>query len=177
MSAPVGTLGGETTTDRGDMITMTLPDFTQAGDPGRWHFEDRYGSTTDLVGDFLGMGSSHRPYHKHVFPPYAAPRQHCSTCRWMEVRIFQEAGDRDATGGRYLVVRTGQSIVPEEEIRTTFGYLDSAPGLVNALITWSEDGVGRFGYVERRALEQAAQYDEDIHAAYTAVLKNAGVDT
>lgn len=150
----------------------TLPDFTQAGQPGDWDFQDRYGSRTALDGDFLGMGSSHRPYHKHAFPPYAAPKQHCSTCRWMEVRIFQEVvGEDGAASNRYLVVRTGQTIVPGEEVRTTFGYLDTAPEVVNALITWGEDGRGTLGYVERRALEQAAQYDGALEEAYKAALR------
>lgn len=142
-----------------------LPDFTQAGQCGDWEFTDRYGSTTVLNGDFLGVGSSHRPSHKHAFPPYAAPKQHCSTCRWMEVRIFQEA----AEARRYLMVRTGRSVVPDEETRTTFGWLDTAADLVNALVTW-EGGRGSIGYVERRALEQAAQYDDDLQSAYDAAL-------
>lgn len=174
MNALLGTLGMEATTDRGDMImTTTLPAFTQAGECGDWTFTDRYGSTTDLDGDFLGMGSSHRPFHKHSFPPYAEPRQHCSTCRWMEVRIFQEVRSDDASR-RYLVVRTGQTIVPGEERRTTFGYLDTAADLVNALVTW-EEGRGRLGYVERRALEQAASYDRDLQSAYDAA-RDGGVE-
>lgn len=174
MSVALGTLMGDTTTDRGD-TTMAddLPDFTHAGQPGDWHFEDRYGSETDLDGDFLGMGSSNRPFHKHAFPPYAEPKQHCSTCRWMEVRIFQENENPDGgeRSGRYLIVRTGRSIVPDEETRTTFGYQDSGSGVVNALITWNDIGQGALPYVERRALEQAAQYDDSIREAYEAALR------
>lgn len=172
MNAPLGTLMGDTTTDRGD-TTMAdeLPDFTHAGRPGDWHFEDRYGSETDLDGDFLGMGSSNRPFHKHAFPPYAEPKQHCSTCRWMEVRIFQEADNLGGPYARYLIVRTGRSIVPGEETRTTFGYQESGTGVVNALITWNDAGQGSLPYVERRALEQASQYDDLIRAAYEAALR------
>lgn len=174
MNAPLGTLGVDTTTDRGDTtMALTLPAFTEAGDLGVWNFEDRYGSRTELEGDFLGMGSTHRPYHKHAFPPYAEPRQHCSTCRWMELRIFQEC-ERPEGGerlGRYLIVRTGQSVVPDEEVRTTFGYLDTASEVVNALITWSEEGRGSLNYVERRALEQASAYDDELKEAYEAALR------
>lgn len=168
MSVRMGTLGVDTTTDRGDTtMSADLPDFTQAGQPGTWEFTDRYDSSTTLDGDFLGMGSSRRPYHKHAFPPYAESGQHCSTCRWMELRIFQQDA---CCGSAYLIVRTGQSIVLGEEIRTTFGYLATGVEVVNALISWSPEGRGSLGYVERRALEQASQYDDAIRTAYEAAL-------
>lgn len=141
---------------------QNLPDFTRAGSLGEWEFTDRYGSEAGLRGHFLGMGSSHRPYHKHAFPPYAAPKQHCSTCRWMELRLFQETGGEE----RYLLVRTGRSDVPGEETRTSFGWSETAADVVSALVTWTEDGASALGYVERRALEQATAYDDDLHAAY-----------
>lgn len=150
-----------------------LPDFTQAGVSGTWHFEDRYGSETDLVGDFLGMGSSHRPSHKHRFPPFAEPKQHCSTCRWMEVRIFQEheAPEGGERSGRYLVVRSGRSIVPGEETRTSFGYMGSGADVVSSLISWDEDGVAALAYVERQALVQASAFDDSINESYEAALR------
>lgn len=169
MNVLVGTLG-ETTTDRGDTVMSTsLPDFAEAGDPGRWTFTDRYGSETEIEGDFLGMGSSHRPSHQHRFPPYAEPGKPCSACRWTEVRIFQESG----APRRYLVVRTGHSTVPEEETRTSFGYLGTASEVVRSLISWSDEGAASLAYGPRQALVQASAYDDGLSEAYEAAL--AGV--
>lgn len=145
-------------------MSTALPAFHEAGNPGSWTFTDRHGSVADLEGDFLGMGSSHRPYHKHVFPPYAEPKQHCSTCRWMEVRVFQEA----AAPQRYLIVKSGQSIVPGEETITTFGWADSGALVVEALTDWDDAGRASFSFISRRALEQASRYDDAIHDAYKA---------
>jgi hypothetical protein len=167
MTVPLGTLVKDETTDRGDttMPDTALPPFTEAGQAGHWELTDRYGTEAALAGDFLGLGSSHRPFHKHPFPPHAAKGQHCSTCRWMEIRIFQ---DRD---GRYLVVQTGRSVVPEESDITTLGWAPDGPAVVSALATWSESGRASFTFVARRALETASEYDSKINAAYRAALQ------
>lgn len=147
------------------MPSDTLPPFTEAGQPGDWELTDRYGSEAHLRGDFLGMGSSHRPFHKHSFPPYAERGQHCSTCRWMEIRIFQHQD------GRYLVVQTGRSIVPGEDELTTFGWPEGGPAVVAALASWKEEGKAFFTFVAKRALETASEYDDALHAAYRAALE------
>lgn len=145
-------------------MSTDLPAFHQAGNPGSWSFTDRHGSVAELSGDFLGLGSSHRPYHKHQFPPYAEPKQHCSTCRWMEVRIFQEADGEH----RYLIVKSGVSIVPGEETITTFGWAGTGSAVVEALTDFDDAGRAAFSFISRRVLEQASRYDDDIHQAYGA---------
>lgn len=153
-------------------MNTNLPDFAEAGDLGRWTFTDRYGSVAEIEGDFLGMGSSHRPSHQHRFPPYAEPGKPCSACRWTEVRLFQEceAPEGGERSGRYLVVRTGRSAVPGEETRTSFGYLDTASEVVRSLISWSEDGAASLAYGPRQALVQASTYDDGLNEAYEAAL-------
>ena len=148
-------------------MDSTLPPFTEAGELGRWIFTDRYGSTAEIEGDFLGMGSSHRPFHKHAYPPYAERGQHCSTCRWMEIRIFQEADEP----GRYLIVQTGRSDVPGESDITTLGWAEDGPAVVSALATWNDDGQASFTFVAKRALETASAYDEDVQSAYRAAVE------
>jgi len=150
------------------MPDTELPPFTEAGEPGDWELTDRYGSVARLSGDFLGMGSSHRPFHKHSFPPYAERGQHCSTCRWMEIRVFQETPD---AGGRYLAVQTGRSIVPGESDITTFGWADNGPALVAAVASWDTDGRAYFTFVSKRALETSSEYDETIRRAYRTALE------
>lgn len=146
------------------MPSTDLPDFTQAGQPGTWTITDRHGSEILLEGDFLGIGSSHRPYHKHPFPPHAEPGQHCSTCRWMEVRIFQEDGPL----GRYLVVKSGRSIVPGEEDIVNSGWADSAAEVVSALTDWDDQQRPVLTFIAKRALEQASRYDDPVYQAYRA---------
>lgn len=147
-------------------MTSPLPPLTEAGVHGTWTFTDRYGSRAELEGDFLGMGSSHRPYHKHPFPPYAERGQHCSTCRWMEIRIFQETtGDR-----RYLILQRGATEVPGEDELITFGWAENGPAVISALTTWSDNGRASVTFVAKRALEQASSFDKDVAAAYRAAL-------
>ena len=146
-------------------MDTTLPPFTEAGQPGTWELTDKHGSVVRLEGDFLGMGSSHRPFHKHSFPPHAERGQHCSTCRWMEIRVFQ------GKDGRYLIVQTGRSEVPQETDITTFGWAENGPAVVAALASWGDDGRAHFTFVSKRALETASDYDEDIETAYRAALE------
>lgn len=147
------------------MASTLLPAFTEAGVSGSWEISDRHGSLIRLTGDFLGMGSSHRPYHKHRFPPYADQGQHCSTCRWMEIRLFQ------ADDGRYLTVQRGVSIVPGEEELLTFGWAADGPAAVEALTSWDREQRAYFTFVAKRALEQASQYDGAVDAAYREVVR------
>jgi hypothetical protein len=151
-------------------MDTTLPPFTEAGQLGVWELTDKHGSTVRLEGDFLGMGSSHRPFHKHSFPPHAAQGQHCSTCRWMEIRIFQECTE-PGEPARYLIVQTGRSEVPGESDITTFGWAKNGPEAVAALASWGEDGRAHFTFVSKRALETASDYDRDIRTAYRAALE------
>lgn len=152
------------------MPSSELPPITEAGELGDWEFTDRYGSVVRLEGDFLGMGSSHRPFHKHSFPPYAERGQHCSTCRWMEIRIFQEHTG-PGTPARYLVVQTGRSIVPGDDDLTTFGWAENSPAVVTALMSWGDNDRAFFTFVAKRALETAAEYDENLRRTYQAALE------
>ena len=63
------------------MDDARLPPAEHSGTEGHWTITDQRGETADLHGTFLGMGSSHRPQHKHR-GTYAPPGTHCSTCRW-----------------------------------------------------------------------------------------------
>lgn len=144
-----------------DTASTALPTLADVGYEGHWIFTDRYGSSADLTGDFLGMGSSNRPWHNHLFPPYAERGKHCSTCRWTEVRIFQESADP----GRYLLVNTGASIVDGEYTFITFGYVDTGYDVVKALTSW-RDGIPSIAFFADQALVQASGYDDDIKEAY-----------
>ena len=83
----------------------------------------------------------------------------------MEIRVFQ------GKDGRYLIVQTGRSEVPQETDITTFGWAENGPAVVAALASWGDDGRAHFTFVSKRALETASDYDEDIETAYRAALE------
>jgi hypothetical protein len=80
----------------------------------------------------LGMSSSHRSYqHRTVHPDkdFATGDQRCAACRWFEPRIFREVADKK----RFLVHRTGVSIVPGELTRTRHEFLGTGHEVVESL--------------------------------------------
>lgn len=149
------------------MQTTPLPPFTETGEPGDWDFTDKYGSSARLKGDFLGMGSSRdgRLAHIHQFPPHAKRGQHCSACRWMEVRIFQHEDHR------YLIVQTARSVVPGERDLTILGWAMNASELIAALISREPSGKPSLSFVARQALETASDYDDELDVVYRAALE------
>ena len=118
MSAVLGTLlrKDQSTMDRGAVIMTDvrreLPEQDERGDSAVWEIRDRDGKLHTVSGAFLGIGSSHRPWHKgHPGEEWAPKRVHCSTCRWTEIRLFR------LDDGTFLVVNSGMSDVPGERQR------------------------------------------------------------
>lgn len=146
--------------------TTQLPGPDDAGFHGTWEVTDRNGTTTVIDADFLGFGSSYRPSHNHVYPPYSKRGNHCSTCRWFETWIFQE-GDRNEDG-RYVVISQGRSAVPGEVTFVTFGYADTVEELLKVL-TLQPDGSHKVIPPVARALEMASEYSDMINEWYSKV--------
>ena len=144
----------------------TLPEPDDAGLHGTWEVTDRNGTAAVIDADFLGFGSSYRPSHNHVYPPFAKKGYHCSTCRWYETRIFQE-GTRDEDG-RYVIITQGPSVVPGEVTFITFGYAADVPELLEVL-TLQPDGSHKVIPPVARALEMAAEYSDRINDVYSKV--------
>jgi hypothetical protein len=144
-----------------------LPGEDDAGTEGVWTFTDQYNETFTVTGTFLGVGSSHRPRHKgHEAGTFIPRREHCSTCRWTEIRIFVEAGERT----RYAVVNRGVSIVPGERELVTCERFTTGFSVVEGVTTrkTQRDGsqVVALTLPAARALAQAAAHDESIRDAY-----------
>lgn len=143
-------------------VETELPGKDRDGQHGVWELTDQHGAAHRIDGQFLGMGSSHRPDHKGHASGVSAPRGvHCSTCRWTEVRLFQ---DQDGT---YLVVNCGASDVPGERdlikvtrVRTPFEVVESLTAL--------DRGSRRpsLTFPSRRALAQAASHSAGLRDAY-----------
>ena len=149
----------------GDPVNR-LPGPDDAGVHGTWEVTDRNGTTTVIDADFLGFGSSFRPAHNHVYPPYSQRGNHCSTCRWYETWIFQE-GTKDEDG-RYVVISQGRSAVPGEVTFVTFGYADDIGKLLEVL-TLQPDGSHKVIPPVARALEMASDFSDTIHRFYERV--------
>ena len=143
-------------------IREELPAPDEQGDDAVWLIRDRDGDMHEVAGRFLGMGSSHRPFHKgHPGAEWAPRGVHCSTCRWTELRLFRTSEEQ------LVVVNCGASDVPTERdlIRVTF--VDTGFELVESLTT--EDRQAQkivLPMPARRALAQAATHDREVRDAY-----------
>lgn len=153
------------------------PGLADVGKHGDWRLPLRH--TTDdtelFYGQFLGFGSSHRETHiNHEGTEFAPRGTPCSGCRWFESRIF-----RGADTGQYLLYTIGESIVDDEEPRYRANWVISPYEVIDLLTTFrpAEQAGGQrqqsLSYAARRALAQAANFDEKMRDAYegrTAIL-------
>lgn len=143
--------------------TTSLPKQSLVGQEGRWEFTNRHGDTTLITGEFIGMGSSRRPRHNHYAGTPALPGQHCSTCRWTEIRIFRSV--TDSSPGAYLVVNLGASVVPGEVDLIEFEWLVTAHEVM-AKLTTSRGSDTWLTPPARRAAAQSAEFDGGMRDAY-----------
>jgi hypothetical protein len=139
-----------------------LPLEDEAGRSGIWNIVDRDGRLNTVDGMFLGMGSSHRPEHKgHPGEQYAPRGVHCSTCRWTEIRIFQD------TSGRFCIVNCGASDVAGERDLVRVSSVATAFELAESLMTVDRRTRQKnLPMPARRALAQAASYNDALRDAY-----------
>lgn len=153
------------------------PGPSAVGRTGEWvlpldPYED--GPVERFDGQFLGMGSSHRETHINHEDQRFAPRgTPCSGCRWFESRIFVDGNER------FLLYTVGQSIVDNEEPRYRAEWVVSPYEVIDLLTTFrpAEQPGGQrqqsLSYAARRALAQAANFNEKMRDAYegrTAIL-------
>lgn len=142
---------------------LPLPKEEDAGCQGTWVVADHSGKPWTIDGTFLGMGTTHRPFHKHDRGVFAALTQHCSSCRWSEISVFRQASE-----GQYVILNRGVSIVPGETTRTSIA--EVAPDDMDVLMKL----LGSLGYGSMlftkssvQMLARAAENDGELHAALT----------
>jgi len=126
---------------------------------------------------FLGISSSYRSGHRgrrsptnptgksHPDTDFATLADRCSSCRWFEPRLYRETGPLQ----RFLVHRTGVSIVPGEVNRFRLEYLVSAQEVIEHFTTRHNgpDASPPFLSVPAaKILGQAAGFDDDMRDAW-----------
>lgn len=149
-------------------VVVNLPTVRDVGRVALWVLPTSDGADEVRIdGQFLGVSSSCANYHQHPGGEYATLGKKCRACRWFEPRIFRErAGER-----RYLVHRTGRSIVPDELTLTSHEWVRGPYGVIESLTTRRRDpSTGSrdpyLTYPAARVLAQAAAYDDDLEQAY-----------
>jgi hypothetical protein len=156
-----------TTNETLDEEYMILPTEDDVGRVDDWELP----SGDELIrvrAQFIGLSSSFRPQHyDHNDDVFARPLMRCRACRWFEPRIFREVDGRR----RYLVHRTGRTIVPGETILTSHEWVRSAYEVIEVLTTRRQDHRtgNRAPFLTQpaaRVLAQAATYDNDLGQAY-----------
>ncbi len=143
-------------------VRNELPFPDEHGDRAIWEIQDREGRLHRIEGKFLGMGSSHRPEHKgHPGEEFAPRGTHCSTCRWTEIRIFEDPA------GQLSVVNCGASDIPGERDLIRVSAVPTAFELVESLTTLDRrTNVMTLPMPARRALAQAASHSSRVRDAY-----------
>lgn len=149
------------------MISTELPGPDRVGSLGLWAFTNRYDDATRVTGEFVGMGSSQRPRHNHPADSPAKPGQHCSTCRWTEIRIFRSTQPTDTN--QYLVLLRGASTVPGEVDLIEWEWLLTAHEVM-AKLTTTRGSESWLTPPARRAAAQSAEFDGGMRDAYLSSL-------
>jgi hypothetical protein len=145
---------------------VVLPADDQVGSIADWTLPSGDGVVRTYA-RFIGVSSSSQTQHYAHAGKYAGLDERCRACRWFEPRIFREVdGQR-----RYLVHRTGRSIVPGEISLTGHEWLRGPFEVLEALTTRKRDQRtgDRTPYLTQpaaRVLAMAATYDDDLSQAY-----------
>ncbi len=146
-----------------ELRTIELPGEQHVGSDGLWVLSSG-DDTLRVAGKFLGMSTSYSQFHRHPGDRTAEQNEKCRACRWFEARLFRESNG----GQRYLVHRTGRSIVPDEVTFTSHEWVRGPHEVVEALTTRPRNG-DRTPYLtvpSARVLAQAASYDDELSQAY-----------
>lgn len=117
-----------------------------------------------VTGDLIGRADSSRLHHNHAGEFVEPGREnHCSTCRFYEVRIFK---DDSGTEPAYIVVTMGHTIVPGEKVFTHIRRVTSPHEVLEVLTVRKP---GKEPYLSKSnalALAQAAHADRALEDAY-----------
>lgn len=148
------------TEEKDRMDGIEAPDQDRVGEEGSWTLPGEEEEPLRLEGAFLGMSSSRRSGHLRHAGDFASRGERCSACRWFEPRIFREVSGRE----RFLLHQTGVSRVPGESDRVRIRWMLTAAEVVEALVTRGTSGTF-LTEPARLVLAQAAEFDEELHAA------------
>lgn len=155
---------------------LALPGVGDVGRTDFWDIPTESGMVT-VEAVFLGTSSSYRSGHRgrrspsnptgqnHPDSDFATGAIRCSSCRWFEPRLFRETGPL----ARFLVHRTGVSLVPGEVDRFRLEYLLNAHEVIEYFVT-RHSGPGStppfLSVPAAKILGQAAGFDDDMRDAW-----------
>jgi hypothetical protein len=140
-----------------------LPNESLVGHTATWTIPSG-GELIELHARFLGVSTSYVAHHNHSTDRAARSDERCRACRWFEPRIFREVGGQQ----RYLVHRTGRSVVPGEETYTSHEWVSGAHEVIEVLTTRrnGQRSVPFLTHPAARVLAQAASNDRQLSNAY-----------
>lgn len=147
-----------------EIVDVALPTEDDVGELREWRLPTGK-KFVWFTGRFIGISTSRQELHYHV-SDWPKPDERCRACRWFEPRIF-----RESNSDRYLVHRTGRSIVPGEVPLTSHEWVRGPYGVIEALTTRRRDAFtgSHDPYLTQpaaRVLAVAAAYDDDLERAY-----------
>lgn len=129
-----------------------------------------------VFGRLIGFASSRREEHRHPGSTWAPVtdlatrrREHCTACRWFEVRIVREHDPVTHEPVGYVVHTLGNSAIPDDRVFARVARTTS-PFEVVELLTKRRHGRVELPAHSARALAAAAQYDVDLERLYLDVI-------
>lgn len=172
-----------------DEILDTLPDRDDVGIIDVWEISSK-GSVVEFNGKFIAFASSgwdsHNPnvHGPGEFAPRPGPKRRfvqrddapptpkCPACRWFEVRIFREYEGKKP--GRYIVHKTGMTIVPGEIPFTGHEWFPAATDVLEALTIRPSRGEPFITRQSAQAMAMAAGQDADMDKVWDKSWQNSG---
>lgn len=169
-----------------------LPEKDQVGTVGAWSLPTSSDQDPlEFRGKLLAVVSSRKRVHGgHYRRPYARVGERCGVCRWFEPRIFRELTGglcacigvcqttpdgtcpiTHSTPGRYLVHRTGRSMVPGEVDLISHEWLDDPHDVIEALTTRPLDDAPFLSNPAADVLAMAALHDGELREAYRLLVE------
>lgn len=123
-------------------------------------------SATNLTGQLIGVGMSHKEQHSHR----GGTNRGCTACRWSELYIFRVSVLADPVGEqrfRYCVYALGPSTVEGEITRGRIRWMNSGYEVVEfATVRRGDRGAPYIPSANARALAMAADVDRKVADAY-----------
>src|ERR1700759_4379844 len=137
---------------------MTTDTTTQKmGELAHLHVEHPDG-LLDVDATLLGLGSSHRPTHRHD-----ERTRSCAACRWTEVRIYRP-DDPDSDRPTYHVRTSGCSSL-DGEVRLERVISTQSPDRVMETLPHRSGGKPQLPRVSIDAMTEAAERDRNLRSA------------
>jgi hypothetical protein len=105
-------------------------------------------------------GGQSLSFHGELIGSATSQSERRPRARWSELRIYR------TQSGRYVVEGVGRSTIAGEVDRPWAHVVDTPAGVVNSCHLTDADDIRYIPEMNRRALEEACEHDDDLRAAY-----------